>query len=187
MKSITFCTGNKGKLEIAQALCKQYDINLTHRDIDIDEVQSEDFDYVAKQKAIAAFEKVGAPTIVSDDCYDFPGLNGFPGPYMHSLNEWFSVEDFVYLVKGMKDRRLFVHKYLVYFDGKELKMFKNIHKGELLTEPRGESKFNSHKIMTMEGENGLTIAEVMADKVNLHKRPVLGSWREFAEWYVSKQ
>lgn len=186
MKNVTFCTGNNGKVEAGRSICSQYNINVEHKNIDIDEVQSEDFNYIAQQKAISAYKIVGSPVLISDDCYNFPGLNGFPGPYMHSLNKWFSVDDFVYLIKGMKDRRLFIHKFLAYYDGNEVKLFETIHEGMLLTEPRGESTHNSHKIMAMNGENGLTVAEVTQDKVRLHKRPVLESWRQFAEWYSAK-
>lgn len=119
MKQILFSTGNSQKMRMGQTVCDEYGISLLQKDLDIDEVQSENSEYVAKKKAEAAFACVKQPVIISDDSWAFLGLNGFPGTYAKSVNHWLSPEDYLRLMKGVSDRRALLTQTIVFQNNDE--------------------------------------------------------------------
>ena len=95
MNKIFFVTGNAEKMLIAQTVCSSSGINVEQVIIEIDEIQGEDPMIIVQDKARRAYEGLAKPIVVSDDSWDIPALNGFPGPYMKSMNKWFKSEDFL--------------------------------------------------------------------------------------------
>src|ERR1035437_9937513 len=81
MKIVYFATTNQEKLLIAKTVCEQASITVKQTVFDIDEIQGEDPELIVKDKARRAYEKLGKPVVVSDDSWNIPALNGFPGPY----------------------------------------------------------------------------------------------------------
>lgn len=91
---ITFVTGNAKKLEEVERILKpdqndrapdkllQY--KLTNEKVDLPELQGEPI-AIAREKCLAAAEKVGGPVITEDTSLCFNALNGLPGPYI----KWF--------------------------------------------------------------------------------------------------
>ena len=123
MSIIQFATSNKEKMLIAQTVCAKFDIKVEQVSIDIDEIQSEDPIIIVQDKARRAYEGLSKPVVVSDDSWDIPALNGFPGPYMKSINEWFKPDDFLRLMSGIKNRTIIIHQFLAYYDGNTMKVF----------------------------------------------------------------
>lgn len=97
MKQLIFSTGNAEKFLTAQHVCNPAGISLKQVDIDELEIQEENPEKVALDKATKAFKVVNKPLVITDDSWAFAGLKGFPGVYMHSINEWFTPEDFLRL------------------------------------------------------------------------------------------
>ncbi len=184
MKKLLFSTGNADKLFTAQQVCKKHGIEIVQRNLDIPEIQDENPEKVAMDKAMKAFLMAKEPVVISDDSWAFLGLNGFPGVYMHSMNEWFTSEDFLRLVLPLKDRRVIFTQYLVYDNGKEQKVFTHQSKATLLKEIRGSSKHPSLTITSMESDNGKSIAEVIKQRSNNSDHEAAIIWNEFAQWYV---
>lgn len=54
MKNIILVTGNKHKLEIATKVLNLYDINVTNKNIDVDEIQDTNIEEIAKKSALLA-------------------------------------------------------------------------------------------------------------------------------------
>lgn len=189
MKSIVFLTGNNRKYQDAKLVCYEYGIDVIQQNIDVDEMQSEDPEIVAIDKAQKAYKEFKQPLVISDDSWAFPGLKGFPGVYMHSMNEWFTPDDFLRLVLPLEDRRAILTQYLVYTDGVTKKVFKSTSEGTLLTEIRGKSHHPSHTVMTMKGDEGLSIAEVheLQNQQNRIKRKPAIIWHDFAKWYQKQK
>lgn len=78
MKTLYFATGNEKKMEVAKKYLGQY-FNLQQADIDVDEVQSDDQEYVAIKKVRSAFEILQKPVIVEDVGYYINKYHNFPG------------------------------------------------------------------------------------------------------------
>lgn len=185
MKSLIFSTGNEHKFLIGQSVCNQYNITLIQEDTDVDEIQSEDSERIAVEKAKSAYAMIKQPVLISDDSWSFVGLKGFPGAYMHSMNEWFTPEDFLRLTAHLTDRAVLLIKYLVYFDGETPHVFSDTCKGTLLTEARGTARHACHPVICMDGDDGMSVAEVFASDTTLHDREASKVWHDFATWYGS--
>lgn len=186
MKTVIFSTTNPLKLRIAQHTCRHYGINVQSKKLEIDEIQSEDFKKIAVDKAHKAYEQVKKPVVITDDSWSFNGLNGFPGPYMSSMNYWFNEEDFLRLTHDLTDRRVMLTSTLVYFDGSQEKVFTNEVNGTLIKEARGKSPSPNHAITVMDGDEG-TIAEVYEKGVDNSTRKAAKVWHDFAKWYKEQK
>jgi non-canonical purine NTP pyrophosphatase (RdgB/HAM1 family) len=191
MQTVYFATTNKDKIQIAQTVCADAGITVEPVMIEVDEIQGEDPELIVVDKAKRAFEVLGKPVIVSDDTWNIRALNGFPGPYMKSINYWFTPQDFLRLMDGVKDRKATIHQYLAYTDGKTTKVFKNEIPGKIINEIRGEnSKSPNTTVTVLDSDNGKTIAEVFergeAAVIERYKnRP--DAWHEFIKWHKSNR
>lgn len=184
MKQLVFSTGNSDKYTNAQDICDLYKIQLVQNTLEIDEIQGEDPEKIVTDKVNKAYDLVKKPVIVSDDSWEIPGLNGFPGAYMKSINHWFTPEDMINLTRSLTDRRIFTIGYLAYKDENGVKVFSQKKEGYLLTEPRGKTEPTSRKVISMLCDEGLSIAEVYDSGSDRRGRDVVDIWREFAEWFV---
>jgi len=183
VRQLIFSTGNIQKFENGRAACLQAGIELLQQKLDIDEIQGEDSEVIIRDKAKKAFEILRQPVVVSDDSWHIPGLKGFPGPYMKSMNHWFTPDDFLHLTRSLKDRRIILVQLLAYYDESQQKVFRQEYTGELLKEARGNHNITSQAIITMPGDNGLSIAEVYDRDVNHAAREVSAGWHELIKWY----
>ncbi|HVU59349.1 MAG TPA: non-canonical purine NTP pyrophosphatase [Candidatus Saccharimonadales bacterium] len=187
MHTLVFATGNDEKFEIAQAVCAPLGLPLVQRKLDIDEIQDEDSERIVRDKARKAFEQLKLPVVVSDDSWNIPGLNGFPGPYMKSIDHWFTPQDFLNLTRPLADRRIILIQLLAFQDEQGSHVIHFDHAGTLLTEARGRYGKPLQKVVTMPGDNGLSIAEAY-DRGTVHaERDVATGWRELAAWLSSNR
>lgn len=183
MFSVIFASGNAEKFNIAQAVCEPLGVTLLQKRFEIDEIQGEDSEVIIRDKAKKAFELANEPVIVSDDSWNIPGLNGFPGPYMKSIDHWFTPEDFLNLTRPLTDRRIILIQMLAYHDAERQYVFRNEHVGILLTEARGSYGKPLQKVVTMPGDKGLSIAEAYDRGTVRAERDVAAGWRDLVAWY----
>ena len=189
MSEILFSTSNPEKTLIAKTICSAKGLNVEQISLDIDEIQGEDPKVIVEDKVRKAYQKIKKAVVVSDDSWDIPALNGFPGPYMKSLNHWFKAEDFLRLMDGINDRTIIIHQYLSYFDGKNIYTFKNDFSGKVTLEPRGENDRSPSTMITeLDIDNGKTIAELFeeVEQGALINRYLTNNdvWHEFVTWYL---
>ena len=81
MKHIHFVTGNQNKFDTAQRILRESGTVLTQHELDIDEIQSEQAEEIALDKAQKAYYALQKPLFISADSWSIVGLRGFPGPY----------------------------------------------------------------------------------------------------------
>lgn len=179
---VYLCTTNAQKLLQGSVACNEHGVKLVQKKLDVDEVQSEDTEYVARRKAEASFALVKEPILVSDDSWSFAGLNGFPGTYAKSVNTWFSEDDFIRLTRDLEDRRAILTQTLVYQDEHEQIIFRKDTVGTLLKEPRGTAGITIQKVISFEPD-GRSIAEVIGTGTHYSGTQTLQVWQEFAKWY----
>ncbi len=180
---LLFCTGNAQKFNKGMSICRQHDITLIQRDLNVDEVQSEDTEYVARQKANASYAVAQRPIVISDDAWEIPGLNGFPGTYAKSVNTWFKPEDYVQLTKDLEDRRIYLVQTLVYQDENTQKIFVRKSQGKLLTKPQGSVGVSIQKVVSFDNDGGKSISEIMEGKTHYSGEQTIKVWHDFADWY----
>lgn len=186
MKELIFSTGNNLKFGKGKAVCDEYGITLTQNTLDIDEIQSEDTEYVARRKAEAAFQLLKQPVIISDDAWAITALNGFPGTYAKSVNHWFTPEDYLRLLHDSTDRSATFTQTLVYQDEHVQKLFSHQTIGEILHESRGTAGASIMKIVSFEDDKQKSISEVIGSGSHYSGKSTLQVWKNFAEWFTKE-
>lgn len=93
-----YVTSNKEKIKTARKYFKLLGVELDIKPFDFVEIQGS-VEEVARDKARQAFNHFKQPLFVTDYSWSIPRLKGFPGVYMAQVNNWFSSEDFLKLVK----------------------------------------------------------------------------------------
>ncbi len=182
MKKVIFATTNEDKFSSAHIALTERDIEIERKAAEVPEIQSENPEEVARDKADKIYTKLKHPVIISDDSWSFDGLNGFPGVYMHSMNAWFSAKDFLNLTRSLTNRGVTLTQTIVYQDEDGQKVFVGKIPGTLLTEARGETKHPSLSIISLDSDNGQSIAEAHANGTISTKRATVQVWHEVAEW-----
>ena len=82
LKDFVFITGNPNKLSW---LNKFIGHKVESVDIDLDEVQSLDQEFVVKDKAIRAYQIAKKTVLIEDVSLKFNALGGLPGPFIKSF------------------------------------------------------------------------------------------------------
>jgi len=90
-------------------------------------------------------------------------------------------------MQGIEDRRITLHQYLAYTDGKITEVFRNDIEGQIIREVRGESqKSPNMTVVVLDTDNGRTIAEVFeqgTEAIVERYKNRTDAWHVFAEWY----
>jgi XTP/dITP diphosphohydrolase len=115
-------TGNQRKIAEAKVVFDEYGIVFEAFSADIDEIQHHDPTEIAKAKARAAYEEVHRPLVINDSSWSIPALNGFPGGYMKDINQWFTAEDWLSLLKDKEDKSVVLHERTIYYDGNKMSL-----------------------------------------------------------------
>jgi len=178
MVKIFYITGNKYKLENAKRYTKKLGVELIQKKLDIEEIQSDSIVEIAKGKAKQAFEIFKKPLIVSDSGWKIPALKGFPGPYMHYINNWFSPEDFLALMKNKKNKSVILEHVICGISSKGIKIFKKEFIGKFVESPKGNG-LSSDRVISFRDDK-YTIAE--CENTNQDSVDDTDLWKGIYKW-----
>jgi non-canonical purine NTP pyrophosphatase (RdgB/HAM1 family) len=178
LTKIFYITGNKYKFKIAKRYADELGFNLVQKQIDIKEIQSESIVEIARYKAKEAFKIFKKPLVVSDSGWKIPVLNGFPGPYMHYINNWFKPEDFLSLIKNKKNKSVILEHVICAISSKGTRIFKKDFKGKFIENPKGKG-LSSDRIISLR-KDGKTIAE--SDNNNENSKEDYDLWKGVYKW-----
>ncbi len=176
MNKIYFATGNKDKVQEAQAIL---DIPIEIFSVELDEVQDLSLETIAKKKVISAYEKVKAPVFVDDVSMEIDVWKNFPGPFIKYLREAGGNELLLYMLRNETNRRAKVIATIGYHDGKEARTFTAVEPGIITLQPRGENSWGFDPIFQPDGSD-LTFAEMTTGEKNSrsHRRHALDIFRK---------
>lgn len=181
MTQITFITGNQHK---ADQYARLLEHDLTHKKIDLDEIQSRNIVDVAKHKIEQAYEIMNQPVIIDDFGFYIEELNDLPGPFIKFFVEPADgLEKLCRITDSLKHRRAKVVCAIAYKDGKHTKVFVKELRGNVADHPRGQLGIGTDMIFEPDGYDGKTRAELSSeqyDEVYLKVRPV-NELKEFLE------
>jgi len=164
MKSITFVTGNANK---AAFLERNLGITLTHRSMDIVEIQSLDVAEVAAAKAKSAYAEVGGPVLVEDVSLVFTALGQLPGPLVKWFLKDLGNERLCRLLDPFNDRSAkHIVNYCLY-DGQTARNFYGAVSGEIANQPRDGDGWGFDAIFIPEGTDK-TRAELSQEEQDQH-------------------
>ncbi len=178
---LTYVTRNKHKFENAQKFFVPHGVELVQASLSIQEIQAHDGLEVAKHKAQSAWEMLHEPLFVNDASWSIPALNGFPGPYMKYVNEWFESNDFLQLMEGKEDRTVILKDVIVYIDETGPVVFTNEHRGTILTGPaQGNCRHPSDAVISL-SKSGASISEEISRGVSFIEDENK-IWEDFVSW-----
>jgi inosine triphosphate pyrophosphatase len=161
MQNVTFITGNQSK---ADYLAKLLDRKISHRKVELDELQSTDLRVIVDHKARQAYTIVGTPVLVEDVALEFSALGNLPGTFIKFFVEADDgLEKLCRTLDGFNDRTAIARCTFGYFDGTEVRFFSGELRGAIADHPKGEGGFGWDKIFCPDGYAGKTRAELSAD------------------------
>jgi XTP/dITP diphosphohydrolase len=185
MNELVYVTGNDVKFRQALFTCQPFGVHLQQTRLNIHEIQAETGEPVARDKAEKAYAQLQKPLVVSDDSWMISGLNGFPGPYMKYMNDWFTTEDWIRLTQPLADRQITLRQIVVYQDEHKQQLFSVDIPGILLKAPRGKSPYPHTALVSLDG--GTYSNAEYHEKGESATQYLHNPWHEFAKWYSEKQ
>lgn len=183
-RKILYVTSNDRKFNSAKTLMSSLGIEITQAKVDIPEIQSDSLEEIAIDKAERAFKILKHPLFINDAGWIIPALNGFPGPYMKFINQWFTPDDFINLMQGQKNRQVILRDTIVYVDKEGTKIFSYDNKGVMLRKIRGKEGPPSNKVISL-SDSGLSISEEN-EKGIFFLESERKIWEEFSTWLNNK-
>ncbi len=180
MHQVIFATSNPIKFQLGKDICTKFGITLKQDFLDVPEIQGEDGELVARDKAEKVFAHFQKPVITSDESWLIPGLKNFPGPYMRSMNDWFTPEDWLRLTSTLADRRIILRQFAAYQDAAIQKLFCVDIEGVLLHEIRGKSPYPHSTITSFDGGKHSNAEFHERGETSANHRQT--AWHQLAPW-----
>ncbi len=152
ISTLTYVTGNEIKFKVAEEVLRESGILLRQENLRTPEIQSRRVEEVAEYSAIWASQYLEQPVVVTDAGFYIEALNGFPGPFIKFINEWFSAQDFLSLMQGKNNRRVLIRDCLAYCQPSEKPVtFCRVYRGMLATEPGRKRSTPIEQVFIPEG------------------------------------
>lgn len=178
-----YITGNKHKISVAKKYLSPLGVTFEGKSLDLIETQTDDIAEIAKTKAEQAFALLKQPLFVNDAGWNIPSLNGFPGPFMKYINDWFTYDDLLTLMRDKKNRSILFEEVFCFTNGKIYKFFKGSKKGTILEKPQGDEGISRSLISMRDDLKSIS----QSWEENLLPTDSYAVWEEFATWYKRYQ
>ena len=176
-----YITSNKEKIRLASRFLSPLNVEIEGKHMDLNEIQSDDIEEIAKDKARQAFSVINKPLFVNDVGWYISALNGFPGPFMKYVNQWLTAEDILKMMSGHTNREIIFREVVCYIDESKLKSFVCEIKGKILDKNTDPETILSASIVSL-SSSGRSIAE--SRKQGVPSVDNYDIWQKFADWYV---
>ncbi|MBS4537515.1 hypothetical protein GOQ27_03520 [Clostridium sp. D2Q-11] len=149
---LIYITGNDIKFNVALKVFGNTQIDLVQNKLETPEIQSKSVEEIAKFSAKWASKKLNQPVIVTDAGFYIEELKGFPGPFIKYVNEWFSVEDYINLMRDKTNRTIIIKDCLAYcYPEEEPIVFTGEYKGRIAQKPGNKKGSPIEQIFIPEG------------------------------------
>ncbi|MFA5602676.1 MAG: non-canonical purine NTP pyrophosphatase [Bacilli bacterium] len=185
MIELTYVTGNKVKLELAQKLFGPYGIKVIGKKIDCPEIQADTNEEIAKYSSKYASNILKTAVLKNDTGLIIPVLNGFPGPYTRYIEEKITEDGILKLMQGKENREAYFIECLAYTEyGKEPIVFISKTKGKIALESSGKNGWGYDYIFIPEGYN-LPLANF--DEETQDNMWSSEGYQQLAEYLINKE
>jgi non-canonical purine NTP pyrophosphatase (RdgB/HAM1 family) len=144
---LVFITGNLNKVHWTQ---RYIHIPLTHKKLDLTEIQSLDMKEVAEHKVREAYKHLQKPVMVEDTSLTFHAWGKLPGTYIKWFLQEIGNEGLCNLLS--KDRSATATVIYAIYDGKKTYFCEASKRGTIADKPKGTSGFGWNNIFIPEGK-----------------------------------
>lgn len=158
---ININTINRSKRDEIEFIFKNFNLNLQFLDFEVREILSQDVEQVVRSKAISAYTKWRIPLVVEHGSLRINYFNGFPGALSKPMWDLMDGKICTSIPPGVT-RDAEVISCVGFCDGKILKTFMGITKGEISSEARGSYGFQFDPIFIPRGA-AMTYAEMQLE------------------------
>jgi len=159
-------------------LARNISIDFSHTNLV--EIQSDSLEEIAREKAKAAFAKVGRQVLVEDDGLFISSLSGFPGQYSSFVFKTIGNDGILKLLARSTKRSAYFLSLIAFYDGKILSISEGRVNGRI-TDRITEGGWGYDPIFVPDGTD-LTFAELKKSKNEYsHRKTAL---EKFARWYL---
>ena len=131
-------TGNQGK---ADFLAKWLGVEIAHKKLELDELQSFELHTIVEHKARQAFEVLRGPVLVEDVGLRFHALGKLPGPFIKWFLQELSLQQICDLLPPGVDRSATSTVSYCLFDGSNIHFFDGSLEGKISLSPKGKRGF----------------------------------------------
>ena len=172
LAGLVFVTSSPHKHREAEAILA---VPLERLVLDIPEPQGLDVVAVAREKARAAYSRLGRPVLVEDTSLELVALGGFPGPLVRWLLQAAGPAAIARMLDGFHDRSARARCAAVAWDGTREWLGVGEVEGAISSEPRGRGGFGWDAVFAPAWAGGATYAELPPDEKNArsHRRLAL--------------
>ncbi len=115
-----FATTNSDKFNRTRSALTPHGIDLIQKKLELSEIQSFSGEEIAIDKATQAYNQLLSPVLVTDDSWEIPSLNNFPGTSMKQCNHYLTADDWLRLMSDSSDRRMYLISHYSYYNGKSI-------------------------------------------------------------------
>ena len=178
-----FVSSNENKFQETERILSNFGMQINFFKTTLEEIQSNNLNDIAEQKAINAYEIVKKPIIIEDDGLFINALNGFPGPYSSYVYDTIGNKGIMNLLENFQVRDAKFVSIIAYCDDdSEVKLFESSIPGKIssIIEKGG---WGYDPIFIPDGES-TTYANV-SDKDKFSHRSA--SLTKFSNWFLNMQ
>ena len=178
-----FVSSNENKFQEAERILLNFGMQINFFKTTLEEIQSNNLNDIAEQKAINAYELVKKSVIIEDDGLFIESLNGFPGPYSSYVYDTIGNKGIMNLLENCETRDAKFVSIIAYCDNDYgVKLFESSIPGKIssVIEKGG---WGYDPIFIPNGESK-TYANVY-DKDKFSHRAA--SLTKFSNWFLGKQ
>lgn len=189
MENLTYVTGNYGKYVSVKEKFEREGITIDYYKCDLDEPNINDIEYISKEKAREAYEKLGNPVFVADSGFyidNYPNNPGYPGAFVKRSGISSNIDKLLETMKDVSNRSCCFLDCLTFYDGFDYYQFYGVCKGTLSYVPRGhENKKAKSNLWYVFIPNNCTktLAEMTDEERNNRPDNRTSATEEFISWY----
>lgn len=159
---LRFVTSNKGKVQEAQARLAPLGIQVVGRSRELEEIQADTIEKVARHKARQLLGKIKPPFFIEDAGLHIDTLQGFPATYSSYVFRTIGLDGILKLLQGKTGdaRRAHFLAVIAFVDAsRRVRTFTGRADGHIATARRGSHGFGYDPIFIPDGTN-VTFAEL---------------------------
>ena len=183
LSELLFVSSNENKFQEAERILSNLGVQINLFKTTLEEIQSNNLNDIAEQKAINAYDLIQKPVIIEDDGLFIDSLNGFPGPYSSYAYDTIGNKGIMNLLENSQVRDAKFVSIIAYCDNDYgVKLFESSIPGKIssVIEKGG---WGYDPIFIPDGESK-TYANV-SDKDKFSHRSA--SLKKFSNWFLDKQ
>ncbi len=162
MTTITFATGNPGKLSEARSLLEPLGYEIRQWDEGYPEIQADTLEAVSRHALDLLEDALEPPFMLEDAGLFVDALDGFPGVYSSYVFATLGNEGILRLIDGTPDdeRTARFRAVLGFHDGRQPRVFDGVVEGQIARKAQGEHGFGFDPIFVPEEGDGRTFGQM---------------------------